>query len=74
MKYILFAVLASLLTACSGRSGRNIGGPDTITLAPCPTFNADTCMKYIQEQCNFGPRVTVSSVSCGAVPPPWCCC
>ena len=60
MKYILIAVLASLLTACGGRSGRNIGGPDTITLAPCPTFNADTCMKYIQEQCNFGPRVTGS--------------
>ena len=49
-----------MLAACGGRSGRNIGGPDTITLAPCPTFNADTCMKYIQEQCNFGPRVTGS--------------
>jgi hypothetical protein len=60
MKYILFAVMASMLVACGGRSGRNIGGPDTITLAPCPTFNADTCMKYIQEQCNFGPRVTGS--------------
>ena len=60
MRYILFAVLACMLTACGGRSGRNIGGPDTITLAPCPTFNADTCMKYIQEQCNFGPRVTGS--------------
>ena len=60
MKYILFAVMVSMLVACGGRSGRNIGGPDTITLAPCPTFNADTCMKYIQEQCNFGPRVTGS--------------
>ena len=60
MRYILFAVLACMLAACGGRSGRNIGGPDTITLAPCPTFNADTCMKYIQEQCNFGPRVTGS--------------
>ena len=60
MRDILFAVLACMLTACGGRSGRNIGGPDTITLAPCPTFNADTCMKYIQEQCNFGPRVTGS--------------
>lgn len=60
MRYILFAVLACMLAACGGRSGRNIGGPDTITLAPCPTFNADTCMKYIQEQCKFGPRVTGS--------------
>lgn len=60
MRYILFAVLTCLLAACGGKSGRNSSGADTIALAPCPTFNADTCLKYIQEQCDFGPRVTGS--------------
>ena len=60
MRYILFALLACLLAACGGKSGRNNSGADTIALAPCPTFNSDSCMKYIQEQCNFGPRVTAS--------------
>ena len=60
MRYILFAILAGCMAACGGKSGGNSGGADTIALAPCPTFNADTCMKYIQDQCNFGPRVTGS--------------
>ena len=63
MKYILIVILTVLLGACGGKSGRNAGGPDTITLAPCPTFNTDTCMKYIQEQCDFGPRVTGSEAA-----------
>ncbi|MBR3433915.1 MAG: M28 family peptidase [Bacteroidaceae bacterium] len=63
MKYILIVILTALLGACGGKSGRNAGGPDTITLAPCPTFNTDTCMKYIQEQCDFGPRVTGSEAA-----------
>ena len=63
MKYILIVILTALLGACGGKSGKNIGGPDTITLAPCPTFNTDTCMKYIQEQCDFGPRVTGSEAA-----------
>lgn len=58
MKYILIVILTVLLGACGGKSGKNIGGPDTIALAPCPTFNTDTCMRYIREQCSFGPRVT----------------
>lgn len=58
MKYILIVILTALLGACGGKSGKNIGGPDTIALAPCPTFNTDTCMRYIREQCSFGPRVT----------------
>ena len=60
MRYFLLAVMACLLSACGGKTKRNIGGPDTITLASCPTFSTDTCMKYIQEQCDFGPRVTGS--------------
>ena len=63
MKYILIVILTVLLGACGGKSGKNIGGPDTIALAPCPTFNTDTCMKYIQEQCDFGPRVTGSEAA-----------
>ena len=60
MRYFLFAVMACLLSACGGNTRGNNGGADTIALAPCPTFNPDTCMKFIQEQCNFGPRVTGS--------------
>lgn len=60
MRYLLLVVLACFLSACGGNTKHNIGGSDTIALVPCPTFSSDTCMKYIQEQCNFGPRVTGS--------------
>lgn len=61
MKYFLLAVLAGMLTACGGKTKNSRKGADTIALAPCPVFNTDTCMKYIQEQCQFGPRVTGSA-------------
>ena len=63
MRYILLAVLACILSACGGNTKSNNKGTDTIALAPCPVFSTDSCMKYIQEQCNFGPRVTGSKES-----------
>ncbi len=60
MKYILLAVLACLLSACGEKTKSKSGKADTIVLASCPTFNTDTCMKYIQKQCDFGPRVTAT--------------
>ena len=63
MRYILLAALVCLLSACGGKTKSKSGGSDTITLAPCPTFDPDTCLKFIQEQCNFGPRVTGSKES-----------
>ena len=63
MRYILLAALVCLLSACGGKTKSKAGGADTIALAPCPVFNTDTCMKYIQEQCEFGPRVTGSKES-----------
>lgn len=56
----MFAVLAYLLSACGGKTKSNNRGTDTIALASCLTFNTDSCMNYIQAQCNFGPRVTGS--------------
>ena len=63
MRYILLAALVCLFSACGEKTKSKAGGADTIALAPCPTFNTDTCMKYIQEQCDFGPRVTGSKES-----------
>ena len=63
MRYILLAALVCLFSACGEKTKSKAGGADTIALAPCPTFNTDTCMKYIQEQCDFGPRVTGSEES-----------
>ena len=64
----LLAITAfSLLASCNGQSKGKASRADTIALAPCPTFLADSAMLYINEQCNFGPRVTGSEASrrCG---------
>ena len=60
MRFFLLAVMACLLSACGEKTKSNKGGSDTIALTSCPTFNTDSCMNYIQAQCNFGPRVTGS--------------
>lgn len=60
-------MLFSLMAACKGRTQQTIKTADTIALAPCPRFEADSAMTYIREQCDFGARVTGSEASrrCG---------
>lgn len=59
---LLPAALASLmaLAACGGKTTQMQKQSDTIALAPCPRFEADSAMLRIKEQCDFGPRVTGS--------------
>lgn len=62
------AIIISLLFAsCDGQTKGNASKADTIALAPCPRFSADSAMLYINEQCKFGPRVTGSEAArlCG---------
>lgn len=56
----IFCLAMLGLSACKGTGGSadRHGSADTIALAACPTFSADSAMKYIQGQCDFGPRVT----------------
>lgn len=51
------------LCACQGKTGNKSTTDDAMTLAPCPSFSADSAMLFIQEQCHFGPRVTGSDAS-----------
>lgn len=55
------------LSACGGKTQSNTKAADTIALAACPTFSADSAMSFIQAQCDFGPRVTGSEAArrCG---------
>ena len=62
------AIIASLLLAsCGGQTKGNASKADTVALAPCPRFCADSAMLYINKQCKFGPRVTGSEAArlCG---------
>ncbi|MBR5395566.1 MAG: M28 family peptidase [Bacteroidaceae bacterium] len=63
----LFAIIALLFASCSGQSQGKSSNADTIALAPCPRFSADSALLYIKEQCAFGSRVTGSDASrrCG---------
>ena len=63
----LLAVTTLLLAACNGQTKSGFSKADTIALATCPRFNADNAMRFIKEQCEFGPRVTGSEASrlCG---------
>ena len=63
----LLAVTTLLLAACDGQTKNGSSKADTIALATCPRFNADNAMRFIKEQCEFGPRVTGSEASrlCG---------
>ncbi|MBO5887656.1 MAG: M28 family peptidase [Bacteroidaceae bacterium] len=56
--YLLVAAASLLLFSCTGQTKRRTPAADTIALAPCPRFSADSAMHYINEQCRFGPRVT----------------
>lgn len=51
------------LCACKGKTNGKGTTDDAATLAPCPSFSADSAMFFIQEQCDFGPRVTGSDAS-----------
>ena len=63
----LFAIISLLFASCSGQSQGKSSNADTIALAPCPRFSADSALLYIKEQCAFGSRVTGSDASrrCG---------
>ena len=70
MKRILcpLAIVASLLLiSCGEQTKGNASKADTIALAPCPRFSADSAMLYINKQCEFGSRVTGSEAAllCG---------
>ena len=64
---VLPAIVILLLASCGGQSKKKPVTADTIALAPCPRFQADSAMLYIHEQCSFGPRVTGSDAAqrCG---------
>lgn len=54
-------IIASLLVSCEGQTKKGSSKADTIALAPCPRFNVDNALLYINKQCEFGPRVTGSN-------------
>ena len=39
--------LAAAMCSCGGHSGKSGKGADTIALAPCPEFQADSAMNHI---------------------------
>ena len=53
--------------SCGRETARKTKTAEAIALAPCPRFDADSAMLFIEEQCAFGPRVTGSKESqlCG---------
>ena len=66
--FSFLSVMASLLfISCNGQTKGKGHTADTIALASCPDFSADSAMLYINEQCDFGPRVTGSNAAnlCG---------
>lgn len=60
LTYICLALGMALpcLTGCGGRGGTTRRAADTLALAPCPAFCADSAFRFVEEQCAFGPRVT----------------
>ena len=58
---------AAAMCSCGGHSGKSGKGADTIALAPCPEFQAESAMNHIHTQCNFGARVmgTEAAQQCG---------
>ena len=61
--YMLGAGLLMGLASCGGRTARTARTPDTIALAPCPRFDADSAMNHIVRQCDFGPRIPASQAA-----------
>ena len=67
LKQQLFILAALLCISCGGRQKGREASADTIALASCPTFVADSAMQHIQKQCAFGARVpgTEAHRQCG---------
>ena len=70
MKRVIFwfpTIILLVLASCTGQTKGSTSKADTIALASCPHFSADSAMQYINEQCGFGPRVTGSDAArrCG---------
>ncbi len=69
MKHSVFILILMSTTfiSCGGQTERRKSSTDTIALASCPSFVADSAFRYIQEQCDFGPRVpgTPAAEACG---------
>ena len=68
--YFLCALVACVLSCGKSNKGNTTQQQSTeskITLAECPVFSADSALRFVVEQCNFGPRVTGSEASarCG---------
>ena len=63
----LLFLIAILFASCGGQTKKEAPKADTIALAACPRFSASNAMQFINEQCEFGPRVTGSEASrlCG---------
>lgn len=63
----LLFLIALLFASCGGQTRKEAPKADTIALAACPRFSASNAMQFINEQCEFGPRVTGSEASrlCG---------
>lgn len=55
---LLLTALPFLLLSCGSKKATSESISDQIEMAPCPTFQADSAMSYIEAQCSFGPRVT----------------
>ena len=65
--FCLLSLTACLsLASCGGQTKGKASTADTIALAPCPSFSADSAMAYVAAQCAFGPRVpgTAAHDSC----------
>lgn len=66
-KYLILFILGGLaalgMTSCNGCSQPSSHQADTIALAECPRFSADSAMKHIEDQCAFGARTTGSEAS-----------
>ena len=63
----LLAATTLLVASCGGQTKGEASKADTIALAACPRFSASNAVQFINEQCEFGPRVTGSEASqlCG---------
>ena len=52
---LALCLLTAAFAACGSGGNKK---EDTLPMAACPTFCADSAMKHIEAQCAFGPRVT----------------
>ncbi len=63
----LIALASFALCSCHRKTASGVARPDTIAIAPCPAFNADSAMASVLAQCAFGSRVPGSQAweQCG---------